>query len=295
MWPMARLRWPVARSDSNTASSISSGRPAYAESTSSTRASRSCAVGPGDQRGGGDRAGVDHRVQRRPVPGSRLIELNASPDGSTPIVAQHLLAAAVLERHAVDQRLGDRLDREGLARVADLVDLAVDRRHDDAEPGRVGLRQFGDVGRDLAGGQRGEAGVQLLEVGLDGRGGAGRSGGIHCRAWSNFRARGLDSARCPTAPAWGEAPRIGACGDEAARDGRRTLPVPAAMPGDCRKPTARCRDCLHLRQSGAAAPWRPGAGLPGRRCMFARRILSWTARFLLSLMRARFLRHWSLN
>ena len=96
-------------------------------------------------------------------------------------LSPHRLGAAVLEGDAVDQRLGDRLDRERLARRADLVDLAVDGGDGDAEPGRVGLRQLGDIAGDLAAAEAAEAGVQLFEVVLDRRSGAGRRrrGGMH--------------------------------------------------------------------------------------------------------------------
>ena len=167
MWPMARLRWPVRRSDSNTASSSARGRPAYAEMAPTTRASRASGLSPVHQRGGGDGAGVDHRVHR--PAGVRL-----QADGVEGVarrldadLAPHLLGATVLEGDAVDQRLGDRLDRERLARRADLVDLAVDGGDGDAEPGGVGLGQLGDVAGHLAAAEVAEAGVKLFEVVLD--------------------------------------------------------------------------------------------------------------------------------
>ena len=147
--------------------------------------------------------------------------MNASPVGSTPTRCSTCSRPRSSSADAVDQRLGHRLDREGLARVADLVDLAVDRRDDDAEPGRVGLGQFGDVGRDLAAGQRGEPRVQLLEVGLDGRGGAWPVGRNSLQGPEQFPCtRTWIAPAARPAPGWGEAPRIGACGDEAACDGR---------------------------------------------------------------------------
>ncbi len=73
----------------------------------------------------------------------RAIELNASPVGSTPTLLSTGSHAVVLERQAVDERLGDRLDGEGAAGVADLVDVAVGGDHGDAEPVRVDLGQFG--------------------------------------------------------------------------------------------------------------------------------------------------------
>jgi hypothetical protein len=77
------------------------------------------------------------------------------------------LGAMVFEGDAVDQRLGDRLDRELLARRADFVDLAVDGGDGDAEPVGVGLLQLRDVAGHLAAAELAEAGVELFEVVLD--------------------------------------------------------------------------------------------------------------------------------
>ena len=55
--------------------------------------------------------------------------------------------AAVFEGQAVGQCLGDRLDRERLPGVADLVDMAVDGDQGDAQPGRqLGQRAVGQPG-----------------------------------------------------------------------------------------------------------------------------------------------------
>jgi len=81
---MARLRWPVARSDSNTASSTSSARPAKAEMASSTRARRASRVAPATSDEVAMAPALIIGFIGRPVPGSRLMELKASPEGSTP-------------------------------------------------------------------------------------------------------------------------------------------------------------------------------------------------------------------
>ena len=139
MWPMARLRWPVL---------------ALGLEHRLVDGQRPAGVG---------RHGVEHARQPR-VRRCRL--RSATPTAMAPALIiglqrpagaglqadrvegvaggldadrlLHALAAAVLQRHAVDQRLGDRLQRERLARVADLVDLAVDGGDGDAEglPGR---------------------------------------------------------------------------------------------------------------------------------------------------------------
>jgi hypothetical protein len=105
------------------------------------------------QRRGGDGAGVDHRVHRPAGVRLEADRVERVARGLDADLAPHRLGALVLEGDAVDQRLGDRLDRERPARVADLVDLAVDGGDGDAEPGGVGLGQLGDVAGDLAAAQ----------------------------------------------------------------------------------------------------------------------------------------------
>lgn len=115
-------------------------------------------------------------LRGRPVPGAKLIELNASPEGTTPMARPQshdpnrtadAVDAGVCQRHAVDQRLGRRLDGEQRARIAHFVDLAVGGCAGDAERRRVGFGQFGEVAGDLAAFIGGKAPVQTLEKGLD--------------------------------------------------------------------------------------------------------------------------------
>jgi hypothetical protein len=113
-----------------------------------------------DEAGGDDRARVHHRVERptevvdhdrvERVPG----RLDADP-------LQHRVPALVLERHAEDERLRDRLDGEFERGVAHLVDVAVGGDHADPEPSGIGPPELGDVGGHLP---LVEAAVLLEEV-----------------------------------------------------------------------------------------------------------------------------------
>lgn len=78
-----------------------------------------------------------------------------------------MVEAAILQRQAVGDRLGDRLDGEWLARVAHLVDVAIHSDQGDAQPGRIGMGQLGDITGDLAAGGLQEFRVQLFEISLD--------------------------------------------------------------------------------------------------------------------------------
>ena len=86
-----------------------------------------------EQPGAGDGPGVDHRVERRAgaLAQADLVErLAARLDADA---GAHRLGPQPLQRDAVGQRLGDRLDRERHARVAGLVDAAVDRHEAHAQ------------------------------------------------------------------------------------------------------------------------------------------------------------------
>ena len=84
-------------------------------------------------------------------------------------MGEHRVAAVALERVAVHEGLGHRLDGEGLVGVADRIDLAVDGRERDAEGGRIGLAELGDVVGGLSPGQAGDPLMQLDEIILHGR------------------------------------------------------------------------------------------------------------------------------
>jgi hypothetical protein len=120
-----------------------------------------------------DRTGIDQGVLRAAGAGgdAELVERVAARLDAHPGV--HDLPAQALEREAVGQRLRHRLDREQHARVAGLVDRAVDRGDADAEQQGVRVRELGDVRRDLARHVGAVATVEPLEVGDHGRGRVG--------------------------------------------------------------------------------------------------------------------------
>ena len=102
------------------------------------------------QRGHGDRAGVDHGVER---PVGHLVEhdrVEGLAGGLDPDMAQHVVAPIVLERVAVHERLRDRLDGEEVIGVAGRVGLSVDRGECHAEGVGVGLAKLRDIVGDLA-------------------------------------------------------------------------------------------------------------------------------------------------
>jgi len=71
--------------------------------------------------------------------------------------------AAVLERHPVNEGLGDRLKREVGGRIARLADLALDVGDGDAEPRWVRLGELGDIVRELSSRLRLVAGMKFFE------------------------------------------------------------------------------------------------------------------------------------
>jgi hypothetical protein len=164
---MARFRYPVSRSDPYTDSSTRRRRPAKRENTSKTRssgrsmsrpASHAAAIAPALIIG----------LRGAPVSGSRLIALNASPLGSTPMRLRTSASPRSSSAMPYTSGFEDRLQREVPPRVARLVHGAVDRNEADAEPVRVGVGQLGDVRRHDAVVQRRVAAAQPLEVLADG-------------------------------------------------------------------------------------------------------------------------------
>ena len=100
-----------------------------------------------DQRGRGDRPGIDHGVE---WPVVALVEgdgVEGFARGFDADLAQHLLATVVGQRHAVDDGLRDRLDGEQRGTVAGLVDIAVHGGERDAEQVVIDPRQLGDIAR----------------------------------------------------------------------------------------------------------------------------------------------------
>src|SRR5258708_11251350 len=90
-----------------------------------------------DQRGGDDGAGIDHRVEWAiaPVVEHNRIELIARRLDAD--ASQHRIAAMIVQREAIYERLRDRLEREGLPRVAHFVNKAVGGHEGDAELVRI--------------------------------------------------------------------------------------------------------------------------------------------------------------
>ena len=102
-----------------------------------------------DQAGTGDRAGIDHRIERPVVVGQpdRIERLAARLDADR---RRHAFFADQFERKRKHESLGDRLDGERHPAVADLVDMAVDGNERDAEMRGIGALQLGNVIGDRA-------------------------------------------------------------------------------------------------------------------------------------------------
>src|SRR5689334_14862458 len=90
--------------------------------------------------GAGNRAGIDHGIERLVVRAKayRVERVAARLDadrGFEPLRAHRLQCEREYER------LGDRLDREGYGAFANLIDVAIERRERDAEMRRIGFGQ----------------------------------------------------------------------------------------------------------------------------------------------------------
>ena len=127
-----------------------------------------CAIGLMDQPGAGDRAGIDHRVERPVVVGQpdRIERLPARLD---PDRRRNALLTDHVERERKHEGLGYRLDGERHPAVADLIDMAVDGNETDAEMRGVGALQLGNVIGDRAGIIRFEFLVASLQKALERR------------------------------------------------------------------------------------------------------------------------------
>ena len=99
---------------------------------------------------------------------SKVIELKASPEGSTPIFFSTASLPVILKGKAVDDGLGDRLDGKARRGVADFVDEAVGGGEGDAELVRVHCGEFGNVAREGAVGVRQVPLIEGLQVLPDG-------------------------------------------------------------------------------------------------------------------------------
>jgi hypothetical protein len=84
---MARLRWPVSRSDRQRVSSSRRGRPAYNAKSHRIRAQRSSGESPATSEVAVMAPALIVGLRGRPLDDSRLISSKASPVGSTPMRA----------------------------------------------------------------------------------------------------------------------------------------------------------------------------------------------------------------
>ena len=103
-----------------------------------------------DQPGTGDRAGIDHRVERPVVVGEadRIERLAAGLDADR---SGYALLTHQVQRKRKHEGLRDRLNGERHGAIADLVDVAVDGDETDAEMRGIGALQLGNVIGDRAG------------------------------------------------------------------------------------------------------------------------------------------------
>ena len=98
-----------------------------------------------------DGTGVDHGIAR---PTGARLETDRVESFTRRLdvdLAHDRVGALVFKRDAIGNGLGNRLNGESLARIAGLVDVAVNCHQRNAEPGGVGFQQFRDVAGDRAG------------------------------------------------------------------------------------------------------------------------------------------------
>jgi hypothetical protein len=122
-----------------------------------------------DEPGGGDGAGVDHRVAR---PAGARVEADGVESiarGLHADLGEDIGAAMIREREAIDEGLRDGLEGELAPRIARLVDAAIGGDDADAEPLGESLGQLGNVGGDFTVGDAGEFAEQLLQLIVDRR------------------------------------------------------------------------------------------------------------------------------
>ena len=84
-WAIARLRWPVSRSESKTTGSTASGRPAAAANSATIRSSAGTPSAGATRDAAAIAPALTIALSGTPLPGASVIALNASPVGSTPI------------------------------------------------------------------------------------------------------------------------------------------------------------------------------------------------------------------
>ena len=121
----------------------------------------------------GNGPSVDHRIARTTCSWLKADGVERFTGRFNTDFFQYLGTGVVLECQSINERLRNGLHGEMLARVARLVHMAFGRDQADAEPVRVGLGEFRNVGGHLTVSQRGMAGVKFLKVILDWRKGRG--------------------------------------------------------------------------------------------------------------------------
>ena len=104
----------------------------------------------GDQAARRDCTSIDQRIERRTRLGLQADRVECVARGLDADFREHGVLAVLLQREPVGQRLGDGLDRERLAGIADFVDESVMRGDADAEPVGVGARELRDVVGDVS-------------------------------------------------------------------------------------------------------------------------------------------------
>src|SRR4029077_2367418 len=103
-----------------------------------------------DEGSGSDGTGIDHRIKRTIAPFVKDDRIESFAARFDPDFGQDIVDPELLERQSIDKRLGDRLDREKVTGVAELVNLAIRGRQDDAEKLWVDPGKLRDVGSHLA-------------------------------------------------------------------------------------------------------------------------------------------------
>ena len=162
-YAIARLRCPVSRSETYTPSSSGRLRPAKPDSVSVIRRSCSSESAPATSPAVAIAPALIIGLRGRPVVGSRLIALNASPLGSTPTFS--ITASTPMSCSASAYTNGFEIDWivNAYARIAHRVHVAIDRRDANREVVRICPPQFRDVRRDAPLRHAPEPLVQLLK------------------------------------------------------------------------------------------------------------------------------------
>ena len=113
-----------------------------------------------DLAGHGDGAGIDHGVERRPAALAQTDGIEGIARRLDSDFGKDVLFAPIFQGKAIDQRLGDGLDRERKPGVPDFIEIPVPGGDADAEGIGIGLGQLRDVIGQLSVEKRGVASVE---------------------------------------------------------------------------------------------------------------------------------------